>query len=98
MGILEEIKQQQDQLILQNNIIQQRLDKLNQSLDKSNQRILSYSDIMERLNLKNRKSFQRRMDELMEFGMYKEGQWRMREVDLDKYVESKRDIIPALRV
>lgn len=55
---------------------------------KKGQAVLSSHKICEELGI-SRDAFYRRRESLMEYGLFKDGQWKMRKLDLEQYKQDR---------
>ena len=58
--------------------------------EKKEDKILTAGEILAALNVSSYGSFLNRKEKLIEFGMFKNGHWRMRSTDLERYLNAKQ--------
>jgi len=92
MGILEQIEEQNTKILTNMSEILQRLNDLDGVLFCKDDRLLGTREIMAMLAIKNRNAFERRITHLFNYGMFKDGHYKMYESDLQKYIDDLKGV------
>ena len=70
--------------------IQKEMQIIRTFMDNSKNRIITAGEICERLGI-SYSTFLNRREKLMQFGMFNDGKWKMKIIDLEKYLESGKN-------
>jgi L-rhamnose mutarotase len=59
---------------------------LKKMTDEKSERLVAVKEIMQRAGIRSYSTFLRSRQKLIDFGMFKQGQYKMREADLEKFI------------
>ncbi len=85
-GVIEHLTIKMTSLERQNDRMLNILIDLDAKMAAMGDRTLSLREIQEQAGLKSYKAFRNRLKELIRYGLYKDGTWKMQQRDLNRYL------------